>query len=240
MSNPQYVVIGIFVAYLAIVAALWKVNKVDYATIGDSTRNIQRGIVVPIGIGAVMLIVATTVLDAWHDVLFEPERSGPAWALVVPVLFVVVALINTSLIDYRSPNAGALPWLALGTLLVGFAEEVVTRGLLVVGLREAGWSPVAVYLMSTALFSILHSINALFGQSMKVTLTQMVMTILAGTALYVTRLSTGTLVVGILAHALWDFGTLGITTTKSQQKPLAGLLAFVMFAISLVAIWFVL
>ena len=123
---------------------------------------------------------------------------------------------------------------------MGFAEAVVTRGLLVVGLREAGWSSVTVYLVSTALFSVLHSINALFGQSMKVTLTQMVMTVLAGTALYITRLSTGTLAVGILAHALWDFGTLGITTTKSQQKPLAGVVAFVMFGISMVAIWFVL
>lgn len=240
VSNPQYVVIGIFVAYMVIVATLWKVNKVDYATIGDSTRNIQRGIVVPIGVGAVVLAIATTALGAWHDVLFEPERSGPAWALAVPVLFVAVAVFNTSLVDFRSPNATALPWLALGTLFVGFAEEVVTRGLLVVGLREAGWSPVTVYLMSTALFSILHAINALFGQSMKVTLTQMVMTILAGTALYITRLTTGTLVVGILAHALWDFGTLGITTTKSQQKPLGGLVAMVMFALSMVAIWFVL
>jgi uncharacterized protein len=220
IDNSQYVVIGIFVLYMLIVGILWKVNHVDYATIGDTTRNAQRGIVIPIGAGAIMLAIATTALGAWHDVLFEPERSGPAWLLVAP------------------GASELLPWLALGTLLVGFAEEVVTRGLMVVGFREAGWSSLTVYLVSTVCFALLHGINAFFGQSAKVTITQMVMTLAAGTALYVIRLSTGTLITGIVLHALWDFGTLGLTATKRPQKPLGGVLAFAMFGIALVGVWF--
>ena len=239
VSNPQYVVLGIFVGYMALVGLLWKVSKVDYNTIGSSPENVRRGIIIPIGAGGVMLAIATTVLGAWHDVLFEAERSGPAWLLVVPVLFGVVALFNTSLIDFTAPGASELlPWLALGTLLVGFSEEVVTRGLMVVGFREAGWSSVTVYLVSTVCFALLHGINAFFGQSAKVTITQMVMTLAAGTALYVIRLSTGTLITGILLHALWDFGTLGLTATKRPQKPIGGLLAFAMFGVALVGIWF--
>lgn len=239
VSNPQYVVIGIFLAYAVVVGVLWKVNKIDYATIGDTTPNIQRGIVVPIGVGAVLLAIATTVLGAWDDVLFDDGRTGPTWALVVPVLFGLIAIINIASLDYRSPNASALPWLALGTLLVGFSEEVVTRGLLVVGLRDAGWSPVTVYLVSTALFALLHGMNVLFGQSAQLTLVQIVMAFIAGTALYITRLTTGTLLVGIVLHAMWDFGTLGLGTTKRQQQPIAGLLALVMYAATLVAVWFV-
>jgi len=239
VSNPQYVVIGIFLAYTVLVAVLWKVNKVDYNTIGDTVRNAQRGIVVPIGAGAVLLVVATTVLGAWHDSLFEAERSTATWALFVPVLFGVVALINTSTIGFRAPQAEVLPWLALGTLLVGFSEEMVTRGIMVVGLREAGWSPVTVYLVATILFAVLHGINVLFGQSLQQTVVQIVMAFAAGSALYVTRLTTGNLVVGMLLHALWDFGTLGIGATKQQQKPIAGLLGLATMAAGLVTVWFV-
>jgi membrane protease YdiL (CAAX protease family) len=239
VSNPQYVVIGIFLAYTALVAVLWKVNKVDYATIGDTVRNAQRGIVVPIGAGAVLLAVAVTVLGAWHDSLFEVERSSASCALFVPVLFGLVGLVNLSTIDFRGQGREVLPWLALGTLLVGFSEEMVTRGVMVVGFREAGWSPVTVYLVATALFALLHGINVLFGQSMQQTLTQIVMAFAGGSALYVTRLTTGSLLVGMVLHALWDFSGLGIVATKQQQKPVAGALALASSVAGLVTVWFV-
>ncbi len=239
VSNPQYVVIGLFLAYMVLVVVLWKVNKVDYNTIGDTIPNAQKGIVIPIGAGAVMLAIATTVLGAWPDVLFEDGRQGPGWVVVVPILWVLVALVNISCIDWKSDAKAVLPWLALGTLLVGFAEEVVTRGTLIVGLREAGWSETKVYLVCTALFALLHGVNALFGQTVQQTIVQIVMAFVAGTALYVTRMSTGTLLTGIVMHAAWDFGTLGITATKSKQKPLGGILAYAMFILGLIAVWFI-
>lgn len=238
VSNPQYVVLGVFVAYMVLVGVIWKVNRVDYATIGEGADNIRRGIVIPIGAGAALLAIATTVLGAWHDVLFEDARSGPNWALVVPVLFGLAALSNTVTIDF-SAKAAALPMLALGTLLVGFSEEVVSRGLLVVGGREAGWSPTTVYLVSTIAFALLHGMNVFFGQSLKATITQIAIAFAAGSALYVTRLTTGTLLVGIVLHALWDFGGLGVNATGRQPKPLTGLLSLATYAAGLAVIWFV-
>jgi hypothetical protein len=239
VSNPQYVVLGLFLVYVVVVGVLWKVNQVEYATIGDTIPNVQRGIVIPIGVGVALLAVATTVLGAWHDVLFEDSRHGPGWAIIVPVLWVLVTIVNISCIDWRSDNRSVLPWLAVGTLLVGFAEEVVTRGTLVVGLREAGWSELKVYLVCTVCFALLHGINAFFGQSMQQTLVQIGMAFLGGTALYVTRMTTGTLLTGIVMHAAWDFGLLGISATKGTQKVIGGLVAFAMFAVGLVAVWFV-
>ncbi len=61
------------------------------------------------------------------------------------------------------------------------------------------------------------------------------MTFFAGSALYVTVMATGSLLVAMVLHALWDFGTLGILATERQQKPLAGLLAFAMFGLAAVA-----
>ena len=49
------------------------------------------------------------------------------------------------------------------------------------------------------------------------------------------RLLRSGLLVAMVLHALWDFGTLGILATERQQKPLAGLLAFGTFALAIAA-----
>ena len=64
-------------------------------------------------------------------------------------------------------------------------------------------------------------------------------TFFAGTALYVTLMTTGTLIVGMVLHALWDFGTLGILATDAKQRTPAGVLALVTFAAALASVWFV-
>ena len=157
----------------------------------------------------------------------------------MPALFAAVAVINIATIDYRSPQAKLLPLVLVGCLFVGFAEELATRGLLVVGLRQGGSGELAVWLITSVLFSLLHAMNALFGQSVQATLTQLATAFFAGTALYVTLMTTGTLIVGMVLHALWDFGTLGILATDAKQTTPAGVLALVTFAAALASVWFV-
>ena len=234
VSNPPLVAIGVFVAYTALVALLWKLNKVDYDALAESRSTVVRGIVVPIGLGALLLAVATTVLGWWSPVLSQGGRTGPAWVLVVAVMMGLVGLLGSSNIDYRSPKATVLPWLALGVLIVGFAEELLCRGLLIVGGREGGWSELVVVVVSCLLFGLLHGINAFFGQSLQTTATQIVMATVMGAAFYAVRMSTGMLVVCMLLHALWDFATLGQTATDRQQKPVPGLIALATFAVGLV------
>jgi len=176
------------------------------------------------------------VLGWWHPVLFDDGRTGPAWALAVPALFLLAALLGLTQIDWRSENRSVLPVLALGTLLVGFAEEVLTRGVLVVGGEQQGWSPLAVFLVSTGLFALLHGLNAFFGLPWQGTLVQIAIAFVGGTAFYVTRLSTGTLLVGILIHALWDFVTIGALATGRAAKPLTLVPAGLAYVLGLVAI----
>ena len=97
----------------------------------------------------------------------------------------------------------------------------------------------AVWLISSVLFSLLHAMNALFGQSGRATLTQLVSALLAGTALYVTLMTTGTLIVAMVLHALWDIGTLGILATGAKQKTPAGVLGLLTFLAALVSVLFV-
>lgn len=239
VDQPALVAVGVFLAYMVLVGVMWRVTGTRYDALVDSRQHVVRGIIVSIGVGAVLLAVATTWLGWWHLALVEDGRSGPVWALAVPALFVVVALLNIAAIDFRSPQARLLPLILVGTLLVGFAEELASRGVLVVGLREAGWGEISVWLVTSVLFALLHGMNALFGQSGRTTVMQTVAAFFAGTVFYVTLLTTGTLIVAMVLHALWDFGTLGILATKSEQKPVAGLLALATFGLGFVAVWFV-
>ena len=233
-GNPALAAVAVFLAYTVLVGVLWRVTGTRYDHLVDSRSTILRGIVLPIGLGGVLLAVVTTWFGWWDAALF-PGAIGPAWVLVVPGLFALVALINISLIGWRAPGARLLPLLLVGTLLVGFAEELAARGVLAVGLREAGASEVVVWLVTSVLFSLLHAMNVLFGQSGRTTALQLVLAFFAGSALYVTVMSTGSLLVAMVLHALWDFGTLGILATERQQKPLAGVLAFAMFGLAAVA-----
>jgi CAAX protease family protein len=237
-GNPAVVAIAVFVAYGVLVGIVWRLTGTRYDHLVDSRSTIVRGIVLPIGLGSALLAVVTTWLGWWDAALF-PGATGPSWALVVPVLFGVVAVLNIATIDWRSAKARLLPLLLVGTLAVGFAEELATRGQLVVGLREAGSSEAVVWLVTSVLFALLHGMNVLFGQSGRATATQVVAAFLAGTALYVTLMVTGSLIVGMVLHALWDFGALGILATDRQQRPAAGILSLATFLVAAASVGFV-
>ena len=118
-----------------------------------------------------------------------------------------------------------LPAIALGTLFVGFAEELLTRGVVIVGFR-ADLAELWVWIGSCALFGILHRINVLFGQSGRDTFRQVVFAFVMGSSFYVTRQITGTLLVGMALHAVWDFGSLATGATEGEQSRLAGILQY--------------
>ena len=239
VDHPVWIGIGVFLAYAVIVGVLWRVTGTRYDALVDSRRHVIRGIILPIGVGALFLAAAASWLGWWDLALFEDARSSLTWALVVPALLAIVALINIGTIDFRSAAATRLPLILIGTLLVGFAEEMASRGILLVGLREGGASEWVVWLVTSLLFALLHAMNALFGQSAKLTVTQTVMAFAAGTAFYISLMTTGTLLVPMLLHALWDFGTLGLLASDRPQKQIAGLIGLAMFVLSFASVGFV-
>lgn len=234
--TPIVQALVVYVLYLAVVGGLWRWRRVDYRTLADSTETIRDGIVVPIGIAMLVPIVAATVLGWWGPILDQP-RLGPSWALIAPIAVGLAALSGILGIDRRSPGVSKLPMLGLGVLFVGISEELLARGILVVGAREAGWSELAVFALSTGLFALLHGLNGFFGQSPRMTATQIVLAFVAGSAFYVTRMSTGSLVLCMVLHAAWDFGIFGEQATGAAPRPVQAVLTLVAYAAGLVAIW---
>ncbi len=86
---------------------------------------------------------------------------------------------------------------------VGFGEEMITRGSMIVGLRtrfSEGW----VWFLSTLLFSALHVPNVIFGLPVWAMPIQVVLTFIMGSGLYAIRRMSGTLILPMILHGLWD------------------------------------
>ncbi len=236
VPSPLLVATGIFVGYLLVVAVLWRINRVDYLRIAESDATVTRSILVPIGAGLAVLVVATTVLGWWPDVLSQP-RTGGAWALAVPALFLLAGVLSALNVDYRALGTRRVLVLAAGALVVGVTEELLSRGVLVVGPQQAGWSPVGVWLFSSVLFALLHAINALFGLPWHGMIAQLVMSFLGGTAFFVTLMATGSLLPGVVLHALWDFGALAQQATGRTPPRAAAAGIAVVYLLALVVAW---
>ncbi|MBW0114693.1 CPBP family intramembrane glutamic endopeptidase [Pseudonocardia abyssalis] len=216
------------VAYIALVSAVWVVNGVDYSTIGGTVGSTVGGLVVPVALGAVLLAAVTTRLGWWRPVLREEPRVGPRWLLVVPVLFVLVAVGTVSGADLSRLSPAHVLLLAVGVLLVGFSEELLCRGIVLVGLRGTG-SEVVAWLGSCLVFGLLHAVNALFGAPVGGTAVQVLAAFLAGSVFYVTRRVTGVLVACMVMHAFWDFGTLAAGAAPAADPSALGLLAVLQY-----------
>lgn len=200
------VAIAAIVGYLVVVFGVWVAVGMEYDDIGDTIESVQKGVVLAIGLGAVYLVAVTSVLGWWKPAIHEPRRVGRAWMWVVPGLLVVGFGLNLVATEWGEiDDVGIYAfWLALGTLFVGFSEELLTRGLAIVGGRGAmheKW----VWAFSGAIFGLIHVPNALFGQSIGSTLQQVVFAFAVGLTYYVTRRVSGTLIVTMVLHALWDF-----------------------------------
>jgi membrane protease YdiL (CAAX protease family) len=227
--------IVVFVLYAGLVIGFWAAFGVDYDRVSDTRTNVMEAVVIPIGAGALLLAIAATVLGWWRPALFEPRRVGHGWMYLTPVAMVAVGVVNLGAADWERVDGSFVLTLAVGTLLVGFSEEMLTRGLAIVGFR--GSVPERhVWLFSCLMFGVLHSINAFFGQGVGATVQQMVFAFAAGIAFYITRRITGTIIVTMLIHAFWDFSTFTVDHTGEDASPLGSPLLFLAVVVAVIAL----
>ena len=195
----------VYVVYNLIIFTTWSAVGADYRDLVSESVALQR-LVLPLALGAAFLIGAVTFLKAWTPVLTEAAPARPRW-----VLWMVLAgmfglfLSNAAPAHWRLLSAGHLCTLVAAGVLVGFNEEVVARGMLVAGLRTRTSNELWVWLGSSALFGAMHLPNALFGLPWYGGVIQAVFAALAGGALYVLRRTSGTLLLPMAMHGLWDF-----------------------------------
>ncbi|SDE30023.1 CPBP family intramembrane glutamic endopeptidase [Auraticoccus monumenti] len=205
-----------FLGYLAVFYAIWIVNGIDYARVGESEDTLLRWYVSPLAGGLVVILVVVSVLGWWRPSLRDRSRL-PRSAWVLPVLMAVVAILNMVFGDHSRVTPTMWLFLVVGSLLVGFNEEVVARGQLLVALRSR-FGETGVWFLSTLLFSLLHLPNVFFGIG-SLAILQVVIQFGLGSVYYLARRCSGSLVPAMVLHGLWDFSTF------SSDVPYAGLTA---------------
>jgi membrane protease YdiL (CAAX protease family) len=232
------ITVGIALGYVAIVGIAFAVLDLDYDSVGSTTTTVVEGIVVPVTLGAVFLAAVTTYLGWWGPALREGLRA-PTWLWAVPVLMAVPGV--AFLVAGAGPadrSTTFLLALGVGCLLVGFSEEMLTRGTGLVGLR-GGFGEALSWFFSCLLFGLIHALNAFFGQSIGSTLQQILTAFLAGSVLYVTRRVSGTLVACMLLHAWIDFTTFAFSEAAiDAESPFVALAGFqwIAFVLALVGV----
>ena len=189
------------VVYTALMTVNWLVTPYDYTT---ETAALVRASI-PLLVVMVLVMLLLVRLTGVRVQGRGGRLDAIAWIGTILILLgslqLVVSLLGgTAGVDW--PLVGAV---LVGCLLIGFGEELAYRGLALGGLGQVVSVPVAVVL-SALLFSALHSINVLAGQSVGQTGFQLFYTFFMGLALGWIYIGSGrNLVLVALLHGLWDF-----------------------------------
>lgn len=230
--------IVIYVAYVAVVFGVQQIFGIPYTDFAKSGSNLFLGAGLSLIVGAVLLALTTTLLGWWKPALFERHRAAHTWPIIAPAIMVVALLLNLVSTDWGSYD-GAFFAASIVLLLVGFTEELATRGLLLVGLRSR-LSEVWVWFLTSALFGLMHLANVASGQAIGPTLQQVALAFGAGTIFYILRRVTGSLVWAMVLHGLWDFSTFGLGHgTPGPLFALGGVVEIVAIVIAFVGVAFV-
>jgi membrane protease YdiL (CAAX protease family) len=221
------IAIAIGLGYAVLFMVVQLISGVDYDEIGADSNSLIDGLVIPMVICTAAVVAAVTALGWWRPATFEVKRAdiGPAKAIAPLMLLAVLLGINWG--GLGDIGGEYLLWLGLGCLMVGFSEEMVYRGLALTGARS-GWSELQAWLTASILFAVLHSVNAVLGQDIGPTIKQMGAAFVIGSIFYAVRRTTGTVIVGMALHAVFDFGVFthsgdaGAATTAEPTFSTAG------------------
>lgn len=230
--------LAIYVGYVSVVFAAQSLSGISYPALGENGANLFLGVGVSLIIGAILLAITTSLSGWWRPALFEQTRAHHRWPIIAAVLMVIALVFNLATTDWSSYDSAFFA-ASVVLILVGFTEELATRGLLLTALR-ARLAEVWVWFLTSALFGLMHLVNIATGQDLATTLQQVAFAFCGGTVFYIVRRVTGTLVWAMVLHGLWDFSTFAVGHgTPGPLAAVGGTINFIAMVFALVAVGFV-
>nr|WP_201471059.1 type II CAAX endopeptidase family protein [Microbacterium hydrocarbonoxydans] len=193
----------------------------------ESLADFSLGHFIPlaVGIGGVLLFLRWT---GWGAEVWR-ERPTPTltprrwWLISIPVLAFAVPVIELFDVPWAERSLGFLVVVALGTLMVGFGEELVIRGVLLTAVR-AHLGEFSAFLITCFVFALAHIPGYLFsGLPLFIIAFNVVALMSAGATYYWIRRVTGRIWVGMLVHALTDWvlyigSDVGLPSTSAPMQ----------------------
>jgi hypothetical protein len=218
------IAVFVFIGYLAtiVITNLIFARDVDFSEVTASAENTRNGVVIPVACAAAYLTIVASVLGWWPPALFEPRRRVhlPLWLWSIPILAIVGFAGDIARSEHRGDFTTEHWWyLIIGFILVGYSEELMTRGLLLTGMR-AEWLERRALIGTTLLFALMHGLNFAFGQDLSTTIKQMAGVIPMALLFYVVRRVTGTLIFSMLVHGMLDFSIIVFGGTSAAMNNL--------------------
>lgn len=173
----------------------------------------------------IMIIVCALIIKryfSWNAIGFSAPENRKSLLWVLPVYLILVLGWGFLLLDINHLNISTKQWnnfwlFGFVTLLVGFAEEMMFRGIFLHALLEKMNSRKAI-LYSALAFSLLHAVNILAGLPFEGMLVQLVLAFVAGFYLASVMVKIKSILPLIIWHWLWDFMTMG-SNLMGHQAP---------------------
>ncbi|MEW4461957.1 CPBP family intramembrane glutamic endopeptidase [Roseibium algicola] len=166
---------------------------------------------------ACLLLVAVVLWQHWTDLRFRAPDPGTLKLLLFPG-FLLLLLLALAVLS-GLPSSSVMVLLGINTLLVGFSEETMFRGILFRALRgRLGiWSAI---LVTTVAFGSVHILNGFGTGDFGAAFLQAITAGASGLLLIAILLRTGSLWAAIIFHALWDWATfLVVVGAKVHPSP---------------------
>jgi len=200
-------------------------------------------LVLPIGLGAVGLLVFT-VRVGWLREIFGPQPiAGSRWMWIAPGLVVAAIVGHLGGTDWSTWTPAEIAMMAAAGVCIGLAEELATRGVAVKMLRDAAHSERFVACVSSLLFALMHTVNLISGMAVSTVAGTVGYTFCFGMCMYLTMRVTGTIWAAIVLHGLTDpttfLSTGGIdqaVSTSSQGSAWTSVAGFATLAMMLFAV----
>ncbi len=150
---------------------------------------------------ALLLISLLVFRTSRNDIFFERRRFDLSRLYYLfPLTWLGVTLFALFNVDFSAYSSRVVLLVLMATLAIGINEEIVTRGILLIGLRNSGWDEWKAWVITVVVFSLMHLINVIGGGN----LTVLFVVVTGGTLLYVSRRVFNNLFVPIGLHALYD------------------------------------
>lgn len=180
----------------------------------------------PLGLGFRHALVAHAIA---HRLPRPPDPSAVPWqgnVLVQAFLLTEVCELCAVIKPPRAPrpcvdSPPIGPVMPAATLIVGFNEEFMFRGILLHGFRQTG-GEVHAWAWSTTLFALAHGMNLFAGEAIQAVMPQILNAFLLGALFYLTRRVSGSIWLAIVAHGFWDFAVLSHGGSGSDAVPGGG------------------
>lgn len=169
-----------------------------------SGLNVAIYLILPIGIATIVILGFIAAIGWLKPIFGRQPVSGRPWMWIAVAVVAYPIILRLIGIDYGSFRPEVIALTLLSGAFIGAAEELVTRGVAMALLRKAGYKELVVAILSSLIFALMHTANAL-GSGFSLTIGVLVVyTFFFGICMYLVVRVTGHIVWAIVLHGLTD------------------------------------